>query len=138
MYSRHFNPLPPHGGRPGSRNPKRKRGETFQSTPSAWRETLSCVWALATALLFQSTPSAWRETTATLSAERNVPYFNPLPPHGGRQTNCGESRKQKHFNPLPPHGGRLTHCHILSTSRTFQSTPSAWRETNILDNLLPF
>ena len=79
--------------------------------------------------IFQSTPSAWRETTATLSAERNVPYFNPLPPHGGRQTNCGESRKQKHFNPLPPHGGRLTHCHILSTSRTFQSTPSAWRET---------
>ena len=35
----HFNPLPPHGGRlnctkqSGSRNP-------FQSTPSAWRETL--------------------------------------------------------------------------------------------------
>ena len=123
----YFNPLPPHGGRLYQKI-KPIIQEKFQSTPSAWRETTTFL-KIAGFEIFQSTPSAWRETTATLSAERNVPYFNPLPPHGGRQTNCGESRKQKHFNPLPPHGGRLTHCHILSTSRTFQSTPSAWRET---------
>ena len=57
----HFNPLPPHGGR-------LRRGDvffadfgTFQSTPSAWRETYDLVFRRPE-LLFQSTPSAWRET----------------------------------------------------------------------------
>ena len=34
----HFNPLPPHGGRP-SRSESDRSDFTFQSTPSAWRET---------------------------------------------------------------------------------------------------
>ena len=34
----YFNPLPPHGGRPRRQNSER-RGNQFQSTPSAWRET---------------------------------------------------------------------------------------------------
>ena len=58
--SRYFNPLPPHGGRPC-----RFRGcvsvAKFQSTPSAWRETITPLLYLS-ALIFQSTPSAWRET----------------------------------------------------------------------------
>ena len=36
--------------------------QTFQSTPSAWRETKS-VTAIRTTIAFQSTPSAWRETS---------------------------------------------------------------------------
>ena len=36
----HFNPLPPHGGRP-SKNPSIQSTTTFQSTPSAWRETIN-------------------------------------------------------------------------------------------------
>ena len=102
----HFNPLPPHGGRPDdailidvddfiSIHSLRMEGdiysgleeitfEEFQSTPSAWRETLTdresdnenyisihslrmegdCVVRVTAEnrALFQSTPSAWRET----------------------------------------------------------------------------
>ena len=37
--------------------------------------------------------------------------------------------RMAHFNPLPPHGGRLCGSSLDSCSRLFQSTPSAWRET---------
>ena len=33
------------------------------------------------------------------------------------------------FNPLPPHGGRLAAIMYFVKGDTFQSTPSAWRET---------
>ena len=83
VYCCNFNPLPPHGGRrnflrrPGngqviSIHSLRMEGDdgyvfpitgyfVFQSTPSAWRETLICV-PVVRAFPFQSTPSAWRET----------------------------------------------------------------------------
>ena len=125
---RHFNPLPPHGGRP-AQDLSRLPTTQFQSTPSAWRETrhalqgrvklcisihslrmegdslsISSVSAVST---FQSTPSAWRETDANTFAERSETHFNPLPPHGGR--------------PLIQLATQL--------KEEFQSTPSAWRET---------
>ena len=34
--------------------------------------------------VFQSTPSAWRETWPPHMCRVVLPYFNPLPPHGGR------------------------------------------------------
>ena len=100
-----FNPLPPHGGRPVLTSILRSN-PAFQSTPSAWRETSFSI-KLSSDLIFQSTPSAWRETArqqihaflavqfqSTPSAWREtwpphmcrvvLPYFNPLPPHGGR------------------------------------------------------
>ena len=55
-----FNPLPPHGGRHG-----------YASEPPAATE-------------FQSTPSAWRETIKEISSLGDNSDFNPLPPHGGR------------------------------------------------------
>ena len=78
-----FNPLPPHGGRPG----------------------------------------AGRDTAAA-GAD-----FNPLPPHGGRLDLIRQADEQWHFNPLPPHGGRRIITARCRPARTFQSTPSAWRET---------
>ena len=80
---RHFNPLPPCGGRrcrgcekgalvsisihslrvEGDPElfPVIKHGLLFQSTPSVWRETI--LYALYRSRgLFQSTPSVWRET----------------------------------------------------------------------------
>ena len=100
-----FNPLPPHGGRPyGSRviqcplnfNPLPPHGgrrkttcgmstqAAFQSTPSAWRETARQQIHAFLAVQFQSTPSAWRETWPPHMCRVVLPYFNPLPPHGGR------------------------------------------------------
>ena len=127
-HSQNFNPLPPHGGRPGNDN-----GE-------------------GTSTRFQSTPSAWRETERKRLSNNIDMHFNPLPPHGGRLRWIFREYSSGNFNPLPPHGGRLKNsicwrfhfgisihslrmegdlrsfynCNFL---RTFQSTPSAWRET---------
>ena len=90
LFSRsHFNPLPPHGGRPVLTSILRSN-PAFQSTPSAWRETSFSI-KLSSDLIFQSTPSAWRET----------------------------ARQQIHA--------------FLAVQ--FQSTPSAWRETEIVPTL---
>ena len=56
-------------------------------------------------------------------------HFNPLPPHGGRPTQIISGWKKNYFNPLPPHGGRPPAPIIRQFVKTFQSTPSAWRET---------
>ena len=80
-----FNPLPPHGGRLAgvfqhvqfiviSIHSLRMEGDlvlflplyisnVFQSTPSAWRETVERDPYYELIELFQSTPSAWRETS---------------------------------------------------------------------------
>ena len=39
-------------------------------------------------------------------------------------------QKPFYFNPLPPHGGRRPPVNTIETQCVFQSTPSAWRETN--------
>ena len=108
-----FNPLPPHGGRQLHYLSPRVR-ISFQSTPSAWRETVALVVVLPMVCAFQSTPSAWRETT----------FFS-------LHTYCNF-----HFNPLPPHGGRQLHSGTLFPLVAFQSTPSAWRETDLFNSCL--
>ena len=103
--------------------------DLFQSTSSAWRET-ALYFLSPSMLLFQSTPSAWRETFSCRHKYLNALHFNPLPPHGGRrQRRFLIIRKINHFNPLPPHGGRPTTGNVVKVSESFQSTPSAWRET---------
>ena len=86
------------------------RGIAFQSTPSAWRETISS-YSPNTGTIFQSTPSAWRETQMPPSRCSPYLYFNPLPPHGGRRGHRRLPLVLRYFNPLPPHGGRLTSTH---------------------------
>ena len=102
--------------------------KSFQSTPSAWRETMLLpifggaenisihslrmegdqqTFRLLQRVGFQSTPSAWRETSPCCKSDLCPCYFNPLPPHGGR---LGKN-----------------HNNFLTVK--FQSTPSAWRET---------
>ena len=82
MQTKNFNPLPPHGGR--------RFFGTFKSAGSA----------------FQSTPSAWRETLQAIRRTAAARDFNPLPPHGGRHFQSVVILSRHYFNPLPPHGGR--------------------------------
>ena len=128
----YFNPLPPHGGRQAW-DRLRSGGGTFQSTPSAWRETIrretsaTSTWDLIIA--FQSTPSAWRETyTSFLTFILYHISIHSLRMEGdvlgvtihntdriisihslrmeGDQSALRQGQKCSHFNPLPPHGGR--------------------------------
>ena len=169
---KHFNPLPPHGGRHTSLTPHLLQF-SFQSTPSAWRETTQprfryqgfpiSIHSLrmegdhihfATGELFPvisihslrmegdsfqtlflrcidiSIHSLRMEGDAVYGTTGNhCLYFNPLPPHGGRQGVVSLFGKVVDFNPLPPHGGRRLEFSRIEKVTTFQSTPSAWRET---------
>ena len=125
--------------------------QLFQSTPSAWRETgtvaetnfaqpisihslrmegdLFCLTLKSFDRTFQSTPSAWRETPFSLPRFQ----FYAISIHSLRME--GDEREKlpqnqhAYFNPLPPHGGRLEEKKQFALGKAFQSTPSAWRET---------
>ncbi len=80
-------------------------------------------------LQFQSTPSAWRETTF----KEFICLDQHISIHSLRMEGDSELRHDgfigKHFNPLPPHGGRHFLDCVPEHTKEFQSTPSAWRET---------
>ena len=79
----YFNPLPPHGGR-------------------LYAKQLTCG-----KIAFQSTPSAWRETMYDSKVLRNHRIsIHSLRMEGDTNLFC-ILRCVTHFNPLPPHGGRL-------------------------------
>ena len=128
---------------------------TFQSTPSAWRETCRhrqdrCCQRISIHSLrmegdWQARRAGHRGTAISIHSLRMegdslttsflispFSYFNPLPPHGGRRRVQLPDAPQFHFNPLPPHGGRLSISCMDTPSFSFQSTPSAWRETRKL------
>ena len=127
--SRHFNPLPPHGGRRGEVMYSIKRG-TFQSTPSAWRETyrylaISCSFGnfnplpphggrpvtpswVRLSIPFQSTPSAWRETVETIKSDIEITISIHSLRMEGDAVYGTTGNHCLYFNPLPPHGGRLS------------------------------
>ena len=126
----YFNPLPPHGGRLNGRGFRitlicisihslRMEGDLLLvllavqlviSIHSLRMEgDVLFPFCFSPVKIFQSTPSAWRETLPTVRARRHLPYFNPLPPHGGRHSSLRSMIIPSfHFNPLPPHGGRHT------------------------------
>ena len=125
---RYFNPLPPHGGRLDSRSVG-TMSISFQSTPSAWRETIRHAKRLRQQGIsihslrmegderwedsadgvsaFQSTPSAWRETYQFLIS--TVP--DGISIHSLRME------------------GDIGDFGFAGSFMAFQSTPSAWRET---------
>ena len=103
----HFNPLPPHGGRPADIYGGKVTQMIFQSTPSAWRETL---WSR-------------RKSQQTFISIHSLRME-------GDKWQIQSISHGSHFNPLPPHGGRrVATCKAFDLHDQFQSTPSAWRET---------
>ena len=101
----------------------------FQSTPSAWRETfLDCVPEHTEE--FQSTPSAWRETQKDV----NNYVFRFISIHSLRMEGddglplCALTSIPISIHSLRMEGDNYEHGKLLP-QLTFQSTPSAWRET---------
>ncbi len=130
-----FNPLPPHGGRP-HRQRRRRQRESISIHSLRMEGDERTPHELVRHKIFQSTPSAWRETGSRCFFILNPSYFNPLPPHGGRLFHAAAVVGTLYFNPLPPHGGRQGASARNYRNPGFQSTPSAWRETQPLPGLL--
>ena len=156
--TKHFNPLPPHGGR--------HIIHTF----------VYCAYVHFNPLPPHGGRRLWHK-------HFGIPeHFNPLPPHGGRRVRrlCTHTVTWN-FNPLPPHGGRLCFPRLIQSTylisihslrmegdkffqnrvsdfrlisihslrmegdlfafftvtvpSLFQSTPSAWRETGLCERL---
>ena len=101
---KHFNPLPPHGGRLTDAVPSstlmmisihslRMEGDDG-GTGKVHGGTISIhSLRMEGDLLFRS-------------FSHILENFNPLPPHGGRLSQLLSGFRIPHFNPLPPHGGR--------------------------------
>ena len=102
---------------------------------------------------FQSTPSAWRETSpGRIDRQHDDISIHSLRMEGDEKfgEKIGECidisihslrmegdcvfvviyKLMLYFNPLPPHGGRRGKKYRVFVERKFQSTPSAWRETD--------
>ena len=89
--------------------------ETFQSTPSVWRETNAYLDASNNLVLFQSTPSVWRETEQTLTnasgyqisihslrvegdfLSAGLPFLSQISIHSLRVE--GDNAKNRHYRP---------------------------------------
>ena len=84
---------------------------------------------------FQSTPSAWRETLLLPFFLFSRSHFNPLPPHGGRPVLTSILRSNPAFQSTPSAWRETSFSIKLSSDLIFQSTPSAWRETEIVPTL---
>ena len=132
-------------------NKTRQKRQTFQSTPSVWRETMPAGMMAGSASYFNPLPPCGgRRNQGGQSAQRDaisihslrvegdnkqkprkygMGYFNPLPPCGGRHCLQGLVSAYVHFNPLPPCGGRHKRGKGAKRNEKFQSTPSVWRET---------
>ena len=152
-----MNPLPPHGGRPGSPAPN-VLAFPFQSTPSTRRETCRLLLSASTFAHFNPLPPHGGRPIEARVIAWLAKDFNPLPPHGGRlyynsPLPSGEDisihslhtegdripgshlHNRCNFNPLPPHGGRPADELQQWGERVFQSTPSTRRETSLIHTI---
>ena len=112
----------------GKFSSKSGRGQLFQSTPSAWRETL-----LSTTIfphnLFQSTPSAWRETDfVRANCCHNIISIHSLRMEGDIYRMLRIQNKIISIHSLRMEGDAVYFADPVAIEE-FQSTPSAWRET---------
>ena len=178
ILGQHFNPLPPHGGRPHCRHLSGLSTYNFNPLPPHGGRLIAFAFALCLCT-FQSTPSAWRETriletlvyrkyisihslrmegdthqksdrkerdisihSLRMEGDKNFLSMTSCncifqsTPSAWRETQerCQIVFPAMDFNPLPPHGGRRLQTEKLANYLAFQSTPSAWRETELPKN----
>ena len=103
----HFNPLSPHGERPGAKRPASMPSINFNPlSPHGERPPHPIVdWFFP--VTFQSTLPAWGETLAAAQAEAQTLKISIHSPRMGRdQPRGAEWRGDTHFNPFSPHGER--------------------------------
>ncbi len=105
----HFNPLPPHGGRP----------------------ICNGIWCGFIVISIHSLRMEGDAARLGPFARYGIISIHSLRMEGDL-TGVMIFVPESHFNPLPPHGGRPFAIFIyVIIFKLFQSTPSAWRETII-------
>ena len=101
----------------------------FQSTPSAWRETVTVV-PPSPSTRFQSTPSAWRETFCLFHCNSSkFISIHSLRMEGDRRFPWYPVLFLISIHSLRMEGDCLHLLQVCRKWKEFQSTPSAWRET---------
>ena len=128
----YFNPLPPHGGRRTSSFTLVCRISISIHSLRMEGDLFSALHGYRRFLYFNPLPPHGGRRNGN-ALVRPLPDFNPLPPHGGRPVRHIITNFLCYFNPLPPHGGRHNFSPMSNIQFSFQSTPSAWRET-LLDH----
>ena len=123
----HFNPLPPHGGRPTAFCVNVVTS-TFQSTPSTRRETQLAVHDTQALVISIHSLHTEGDTLATICQRNLCISIHSLHTEGDNVRKY-DLFEVVYFNPLPPHGGRLAVHMQLTIRDLFQSTPSTRRET---------
>ena len=132
----HFNPLPPHGGR--RLDDILENPEYIISIHSLRMEgDHENNYLMRLTLAFQSTPSAWRETAWSGTSDNSSPIsIHSLRMEGDRMGSISNN----HTFHISIHSlrmeGDISAASISFVHSSFQSTPSAWRETRHL--LKPF
>ncbi len=128
ILGQHFNPLPPHGGRPHCRHLSGLSTYNFNPLPPHGGRL--CGSSLdSCSRLFQSTPSAWRETLRSFCrlAHWNI-SIHSLRMEGDTHQKSDRKERDISIHSLRMEGDKnflsMTSCNCI-----FQSTPSAWRET---------
>ena len=128
---RHFNPLPPWGGRPYDKQLS-KIMQQFQSTPSVGRETLCIIPQFVQFKEFQSTPSVGRETGLRMNPNQRQ-QFQSTPSVGRETKECPELFYTiPQFQSTPSVGRETPKRRYPMWISSFQSTPSVGRETLVL------
>ena len=151
---RNFNPLPPHGGRLAYRSACRWKNDISIHSLRMEGDTILFYTLKTSEISIHSlrmegdrrelpdaVPAARRISIHSLRMEGDLGVFLVhalelgISIHSlrmeGDLTFSIWSIDSAHFNPLPPHGGRLIQSLPIPHFCTFQSTPSAWRETYI-------
>ena len=95
--------------------------QTFQSTPSAWRETRRSVRVATEHSTFQSTPSAWRETHNW----KPLPLRDCISIHSLRMEGDGRCRRARTVGRISIHSLRMEGDQFSSwkSSRTIYFNP---------------
>ena len=123
----HFNPLPPHGGRPTFLvfRPVRQ----FISIHSLRMEGDTDLFSFRLLMNISIHSLRMEGDFSVLHGYRIFLYFNPLPPHGGRRCRRHRCPCASEFQSTPSAWRETSVIVPLTGAIRFQSTPSAWRET---------
>ena len=107
------------------------KNTAFQSTPSAWRETLDSLPRVGGAAISIHSLRMEGDRNCLDDAHEQIISIHSLRMEGDRFKPF-TLKTILYFNPLPPHGGRPNTTLPDGEYTVFQSTPSAWRETRNL------